>query len=279
MSDSTHRIDQIVLLRGLTRESRHWGTFLDDLKAEFSKTGRTLRLETIDLPGCGRHSEVFAKPSIELTTDFVRERLAAIFSKEVEEGLPPATHRGLVAVSLGGMVAADWLDRFPGDFHYGVLINSSWRGVSPVHERLRFESWWRVPVIVKEQDVRKREAMILDWISNRPERREELLPSWVQIQESRPVSPVTALMQVLAAARYKPPQTLQVPVTIFASRKDRMVNDRCSAAIAARLNAEIHYHAEAGHDLTLDDGPWAAARIAAWGDKVWGRNSVARGAR
>jgi pimeloyl-ACP methyl ester carboxylesterase len=260
-------VHQLVLLRGLARESRHWGSFIQDLEKSYAEQGITCRIETIDFPGCGRHSEMLAMPSIAQMTEFAREKMKDILVKETELGLAPATHRRLVAISLGGMVAADWVSRFPSDFHSLVLINSSFRGLSKAHDRLRWESWWRLPAFFANRTVEKREAGILDWVSNRADRRREVLADWVKIQHSRPVSVFNISVQLAAAARFKAPEKIPVPLLVLASRQDRMVDPACSKAIAEKYlqNGEgILFHPTAGHDLTLDAGAWVGNMIAEW---------------
>lgn len=257
-------VHQIVLLRGLARESRHWGAFVQDLEAAYSSRGLTVRVETIDLPGCGRHSEMTALLSIEETAEFVREKFKEILVREVEAGLKPADHRRIVAISLGGMVGAAWISKYPTDFHSSVVLNSSFRGVSRFHERLKWTSWLKFVQILRSPDVESRERQILEWISNRPERRKDVLASWVQIQHSRPVSKLNLTLQLAAAARFEAPMHWPIPLLVLSSGKDRMVDPSCSQAIAKRYKATIHVHPTAGHDLALDEGPWVARMIAEW---------------
>lgn len=264
MTNPARPIVQIVLIRGLAREARHWGKFSDELREAYEELGHEARIETIDLPGCGRHSEMHAMLSIDETADFAREKMKEILVRESEQGLKPADHRRLVSISLGGMVAASWLSRYPTDFHSAVLINSSFRGLSKVYDRLQWKSWWRIPPILKHQDIRSRESKILDWVSNSAAVRDGALPLWVAIQESRPVSTLNLGIQLTAAARFKAPDTIPVPLLVLTSRQDRMVNTECSRALAETYGARIESHPTAGHDLPLDAGPWTAAMIAKW---------------
>lgn len=276
---------QIFLIRGLARESRHWGQFITDLKNAYAACGRKIRIEAIDLPGCGRHSEMRSCSTVGATADFAREKMKGILAKEAQEGIEPASHRRLVSISLGGMVGISWISRYPNDFHSAVLINSSFRGVSKVTQRLRWDSWWRVPHIVGERNIREREKKILDWVSNRPDRRQEVLEDWVHIQLTRPVSTANFAIQLTAASMFKAPVNVAgkdrsadpsstshaaagasffPKLLVLCSRKDRMVHPNCSQEIADRYKAPIIFHPTAGHDLPLDAGPWVATMIAEW---------------
>lgn len=263
-SENESVVHQLVLLRGLARESRHWGSFVQDLETAYGATGRRVRIETIDLPGCGRHSEMTAMASVEETAEFVRQKFKEILVREAEAGLKPAAHRCLIAMSLGGMVGAAWISKYPTDFHSSVVLNSSFRGVSSFHERLKWTSWPRFIKIVKSPDVESRERQILEWISNRSDRRDAVLADWIQIQHSRPVSKLNLTLQLAGAARFKAPSHWPIPLLVLSSGQDRMVEPSCSVAIAKLYKAPIHTHPTAGHDLALDEGPWVARMISEW---------------
>ncbi|MBL7687490.1 MAG: alpha/beta hydrolase [Bdellovibrionaceae bacterium] len=257
-------LHHLVLLRGLAREARHWGGFLKDLESAYEKQGLRVRISTLDFPGCGRHSEMPPVLSVEAMTAFVREKFAEMMALEASGQVERPAHRRLVAISLGGMVAAEWLSKWPTDFDSAVLINSSMRGLSKMHDRLRMASWWRIPLILKSGTVKERERQILEWISNRPDRQAEVLPDWTHIQETRPVSYLATLTQLAAASRFNAPDRIGTPLLVLASRQDRMVNPTCSEAIASYYKAQILFHPTAGHDLPLDAGPWCALMIAEW---------------
>ncbi len=257
-------LHHLVLLRGLARESRHWGQFLEELQVAYEKQGLRVRISTLDFPGCGRHSEMTPVLSVEAMTAFAREKFEELVALEAAGVEERPEHRRLVAISLGGMVAAAWLSKWQTDFDSAVLINSSMRGLSNMHDRLRMSSWWRVPLILKSRTPREREQQILEWISNRPDRRADVLSEWVHIQETRPVSDFATLAQLAAASRFTAPDQIGAPLLVLASRQDRMVNPSCSEAIASYYKAQILFHPTAGHDLTLDAGPWCALMIAEW---------------
>jgi pimeloyl-ACP methyl ester carboxylesterase len=245
---------QLVLLRGLGREARHWGEFLSDLAHAIPEA----RIITLDLPGLGEYSNVKSPLSISATTDFVRSRLHEKEAGERDE----AVQRHLVAISLGGMVASDWLERYPNDFRSCVLINTSFRGDSPLFHRLRVEALKHLVKAAIAGNVYDREEHVLRMVSNRPEIYAKTTREWAKIQKANPLSILNFLRQLVAAIRFQPnlPRP-PVPVLILNSEKDRMVHPTCSERIARRWGVEICRHPDAGHDLPLDDGPWVASRI------------------
>src|SRR5882757_10717260 len=98
-----------ILLRGLTRESRHWGNFIDVFKEQVAAT----QLISLDFPGNGRLHHVSSPCSIGAMVEFCRSELRA-------QNIPPPYH--LLALSLGGMVAVEWAAHQPQEVTAAVLI-------------------------------------------------------------------------------------------------------------------------------------------------------------
>ena len=109
------------------------------------------------------------------------------------------------------------------------------------------------------------ERTILRLTSRNPAAAADVLGDWSALRRTRPVSATNALRQLLAAARYRAPVSPPaVPLLVLASRRDRLVDWRCSQELARRWRAEIAVHPTAGHDLTLDDPAWVADQIERW---------------
>lgn len=237
------------LIRGLIREKGHWGSFLKHLEASFPDA----RITTIDIPGAG---DYFNSPS-PLSIRRMVEQMRQDFLKIRTENEEPH----LIAISLGGMIAVEWMKRYPADFKRATLINTSFGGISPVYHRLfpsAFLFLLKVPVLKG----RSKESRILELVTNHKEIFNDTLDMWEVIQKERPVSLKNTIKQLLAGARFKvgefhPP----IPLTILASTKDRMVSVECSRAIAKKWNLQIVEHPTAGHDLSVDDPEWVALRI------------------
>ena len=118
-----------ILLRGLTREAGHWGRFLQDFRAAM---GDGAVVVPVDLPGNGALHAERSPWRVEDMLDACRSHLE-------RAGLEPPFH--VLAMSLGAMVAVDWMQRFPDDIAACVLINTSLRGFSPFHQRLRWRNY------------------------------------------------------------------------------------------------------------------------------------------
>lgn len=241
-----------ILLRGLTRESRHWGSFRETLRAECPAA----EVYAIDLPGNGSLNRQESPVRVEEMAEDCRRQLR-------ELGLAPPYF--VLAMSLGAMVAVAWATRYPDEIGGCVLINTSLRPFSPFHHRLRPRSYLSlIEILVQATDAEHRERTILRLTSCDAER-PEVLADWANYRRQAPVSGRNALRQLLAAARYKAPSVKPLPpLLILASTQDRLVDPRCSRRLAACWGTTIAEHPTAGHDLPLDDAPWVASQLRHW---------------
>ena len=248
-----------VLLRGLTREARHWGDMTLVLAQQLESTDATTRhtVTTLDLPGNGVAASQASPCSVRAMVESARKQLAATGAK------PPYA---LLAMSLGGMVATDWAQRYPDEVTRLVLINTSMRPYSRFTERLRPTSWARVALLaLRWRSAQPAEQTIHQLTCNREANRADDLATWLEIRKSAPVDAANALRQLIAAARFRSaPAPPRCPVLVLSSTLDRLVDARCSAALATSWLAPHYRHPWAGHDLPHDDAPWVAQRIAAW---------------
>ena len=242
-----------VLLRGLTRESRHWGDFPVLLQAQLGSA----RVVTLDLPGNGQLN-LLPSPTN------VPEMAAACRSLLRERGLPPPYH--LLAMSLGAMVALAWAHAHPGELSGCVLINTSLRTFSPWYQRLRPRNYGAVLGMVVSHDAAANERSVLEMTTQHPTvDRPTLLAQWLRWRTENPVSRANALRQLWAAARFSAPSAVPaVPLLVLTSAADGLVDSRCSQRLAQAWGAPLRKHPTAGHDLPLDDGVWVAREVAAW---------------
>lgn len=238
-----------ILLRGLTREHAHWGNFPSRLSEAFPDQ----LFHTVDLPGTGVHY-LENSPS---TVAAIRQKV----SRQVSHIPGPFS---VLALSMGGMVALDWAQHVPeGQIQNLVLINTS-SGFSPPWQRMRPGAWPRVLRLLGRRELFDRERDILRLTSNR-EVPLSLVKQWYSIQRRRPVNPRNALNQLTAAARYKPDEKRPMPdALLLASRGDRIVHWRCSAALEERWQWTMKLHPDAGHDLPLDDPEWIIQQLRKW---------------
>lgn len=240
-----------VLLRGLTRESRHWGEFPAALRAEIGD----VVVAAPDLPGNGRHHRVKSPASIEALAECCRAELRT-------QGLAPPYY--LLAMSLGAMAAVSWAQRHPEELRGCVLINTSLRPFSSFHERLRPRNYAALLRLALSADADP-ERTILRMTSRGGADRTGLLEAWNTFRREHPVSPANALRQLFAAARYRAPaQKPALPFLVLASRGDDFVDPSCSQRLASAWRTDFALHPSAGHDLPLDDPAWVAREVRRW---------------
>ncbi len=242
-----------VLLRGLVRESAHWGDFIPQLKTAFPESTIT----TLDLPGTGSSYQQISPAHIGRIVDCVRQ-------KALKQGLnsQPFT---LLALSLGGMVGWEWMLKYPQEINGACLINMSFAGLSPCYQRLRWQSMAQLLNIVAQRNVAQRERSILRLVSNCSDYNESIIQSWTEIAQLRPISANNKLSQIMAAFRYRPGhQKPHAPVLLLSSQTDRLVASACSDAIQRKWELPLISHPWAGHDLPLDDGAWVISQLQDW---------------
>ena len=111
-------------------------------------------------------------------------------------------------------------------------------------------------------NIELREALILKLVSNKYSEKEEIFKILTKIQRKSPVSRLTALKQLFAAATFRPDLTkIESQGLVLCSKKDRLVNPEASRKIAKELDIPCFEHPTAGHDLPLDDSSWIVQQI------------------
>ena len=155
-----------ILLRGLTREQSHWGSFPHRLEEAFP--GHQFHL--VDLPGTGVHFKDSSPDRIAEIREKVRRSVGHI----------PAPYN-LIALSMGGMVALDWAQHVTeGEIQNLVLINTS-SGFSLPWRRMRPGAWPRIVRLLTRRELFDREVDILRLTSNRPVDL-DVMKHWYSIQ-------------------------------------------------------------------------------------------------
>ncbi len=240
-----------ILLRGLTREKRHWGDFPQAMRDSMEETS----VFPLELPGNGELNDQVSPLHIAAMASHCRDELTRL-------GVAPPYN--LLAMSMGAMVATAWAEAHPEEITACVLINTSFGSVSPLHQRLRPRAWSLLLKILLSRTARGREHLILDLTSGRAQAHSQVVEAWAEIRRSRPVSTRNAFRQLVAAARYRAPLAAPVSTLLLVGARDGLVDTRCSLAIARRWNCALAIHPEAGHDLPLDDGAWIVDEIRQW---------------
>lgn len=242
------KTEKWFFMRGLVREAGHWSGFLERFEEAFPHREAI----PLDIPGNGKRFLEASPLSVSGMAEAVREEFLARKGE--------SNH--LFALSLGAMVALEWMRRWPADMQSAVLLNTSVRGLSPLHHRLRPRNYWRILKMTLLGGLERKERTILEMTSHSRHRFDELTRDWIEIQRQRPVSTANSLRQLIAASRFHPPKERPaLPVLILNGAGDQLVHPSCSQALGQHWNLPVRVHPSAGHDLTLDAGDWVLEQL------------------
>jgi pimeloyl-ACP methyl ester carboxylesterase len=242
-----------VLLRGLMRESRHWGEF----PLLFQYVMAEQNIVTIDFPGNGRLYKQHSANNMEEMVSHCRTQLCQL-------GYAPPYR--VLALSLGAMAAVAWSERYPTEIEKLVLINTSLGPVNPFYHRLRPKNYPALSMLLLGSST-QRESLILKLTSmrSRTEKMGTVLQQWINYADECPITRSNILRQLHAAFTYRMSLTMpQVPLLLLASEHDQLVSVQCTLKLAQHWGCAIRLHPTAGHDLPLDDGVWVADQVKEW---------------
>ncbi len=227
-----------ILIRGLIRGSFHWHTFPKKLAAAFPDD----TFHVFDLPGNGRRNKERSPLSLDEYTDDIRVQARRLERIHV------------IAISLGGMIALDWLAHHPGEVESAFIMNTSLGDTGPFYKRLKYLNY---PKIVKSffSDLETREKMILEMTSNNLKEHAAVLPEYVALARQFPGERINFVRQLVVAGktRYNPALERYKNLNFVVSANDRLVHSENTLNLSQRLNLIPKIHPWAGHDLTLDD--------------------------
>ncbi len=247
-----------VLLRGLMRESRHWGEFPRLFKDGIGAAN----IVTLDFPGNGRLHAQTSLTSVAEMASYCHAQLWQL-------GYAPPYR--VLALSLGAMVAVSWNELYPSDLEKMVLTNTSLAPYSPFYQRLRPTNYPALLRCLLFGSAIQRENLLLQLTSalkSHSEHKQEILDQWTSYAQECPVTRINVMRQLLAASTYRAPaEAPSVPVLLLAAQQDELINATCSLTLAQHWHCAIRLHPSAGHDLPLDDGVWVTQQVRDWLDR------------
>lgn len=240
-----------VLIRGLSREKRHWGRFPELLQKAYPNS----QIVVIELPGVGTKYKVNSPTKIEGFVQKLREEFVQFRGDK---------RWGIISVSLGGMIAMSWVSKYKDDFDKIVTINSSAGNLSKLQERLSPEAICKICKLFFKSDLEQRERVILELTNNITPITEDLVKNWASYAAQYPLRREVFLKQLYAASKFKVPEKIPIPFLILVGAKDRLTNPKCSRYLAQHFGLEPIEHPRAGHDLPLDAPEWIIEKLCEW---------------
>lgn len=253
---SAARVVTWVLLRGLSRESGHWGVFPDCLLRELQELQPAARVLMLDLPGTGTMRRQASPTQVGAIVDACRSQLQ-------QRGV--AGPVSLVGMSLGAAVLTDWANRYPHEVDAGVLINPSLRPFSELFRKARPLNYLGLLLLsLSRFSARMREERVLS-LTTRLTPPQAVIDRWLELQRQHPLGVRNTARQMLASMRYRASRTRPAaPMLLLCSKADALVDWRCSQAMSRAWGAPLRLHTKAGHDLPLDDPQWVARAVVEW---------------
>jgi pimeloyl-ACP methyl ester carboxylesterase len=238
-----------ILLRGLARETGHFGHFIPLARRAMPDA----TIVPLDFPGTGTRLNEEAPR----TLDEMVERLRDEAKPHVANGKPLF----LFGLSMGGMATIAWADRHPDEVSGIVVGGSSARNLAKPLQRFRPRGLAAVWMNRLTRDHVRREARMVRLLTHTRDHYDETVRLWGQIARDRPLTEATVRAQVGAAGRWQAPPTLKTPALFIVGARDRLVDPACTYALAAHFKTHAIVHPDAGHDLTTDAGEWCVEQM------------------
>ncbi|MDA8792776.1 hypothetical protein N9N67_05990 [Bacteriovoracaceae bacterium] len=255
---------QLFLVRGLSRQSGHWG---EDFKEKLQESLPDWNIFYLDLPGTGRLSHIKSPVRV--------KNFIPLMRKEISSNLKMDEDNYILGTSLGGIVVWEWISQFPQDFKQVLLVNTPFRGVCKFKERIKPKM--RIKLIktglVSKKKIKKRESLLYDINSNvkNSKQKERVVKDWVDLQKKQPISKSTMIRQTLAGLTYRASfasVNKNIKYYIFASEQDQLTDKACYQNLSNLLKAPLFWNDWAGHGLPIDDPDWIIEKVLAWKDEI-----------
>lgn len=248
--EQTHAQPTLILLRGLSREQRHWGNFTTILQTRLPH----YQVICLDTLGNGSCNQLASPLSI---ASYSQDILAKLAKQNIHKAV-------LVGLSLGGMVALEAIASETQLVSQVIAINSSSRH-SWFWQRFALGRAGKTLITSpRHQGYSKIEQAVLTLTSLHHKQDLTTLKYWSELRRDKPTSIANGLRQIIAAARFKAPiQALKgKSVSFIYAKQDELVDPRCTTTLAKQLDAQVYEIDQAGHDVALDQPNVLADTIA-----------------
>ncbi len=244
----SNKAKTVVLLRGLSREQRHWGDFIDVLQAHLPQ----YQILCLDTLGNGDLCHQASPLTISRYSQNILEQLA---ERQIQDAI-------LVGLSLGGMVALAAMASGSKRVRQVIAINTSSR-LSFIWKRFSILRVCKALLTASFfQGKNRLELAILQFTSHLHQHDTAIAHQWGQLREQKPTNIMNSIRQIIAAAKFAVPiqSLVDRPVSFIYSKQDKLVHPSCTMKLANILGAPTYAIDNAGHDIALDQ-PLALAEV------------------
>ena len=240
----------LLLIRGLSRETRHWGSFSSELESSI----KNIKVFCLEMPGAGTKMMLKAPLTIRGHVENLRKEFLLLKSKNKDPWY-------CLGISMGAIVTLEWGRLYPNDFNHLFLVNTSVGNLSPFWHRMRKGAMVRVFKIFALRNFKRKEELILDLTSYNHKSKINIINSWVEFREEYPINRLNILRQIFAASIYKIKDRPNVSSSIYSGVDDELCSMKCGVALGKYLGSKVNLCNKAGHDLPLDNPAWLIKKI------------------
>jgi len=237
--------NDIILIRGLFRGQYHWGHFAKLLNKKLADR----QIIAVDIPGTGKLSSQKSPISIAEMVENIRSQL------------PTDKQYDIIAISMGGMIALEWVKMYPVQLGKVVCINTSSKTFSPFYHRMIPANYLKI-LIALISSANSRESIIYSMISNKPVN-QDVINEWVELGRQYPTTALNFWRQLLAAMCFRA-QRPKNEVLFISSLSDRLVSYKATHALAKAWQMPLIYNREDGHDIPLDNPEWLCEKVVSY---------------
>jgi pimeloyl-ACP methyl ester carboxylesterase len=204
-------------------------------------------IECLDLPGNGFRSKETSPLEISAYVKDLHGRSRFVKQKEPFQ---------VLALSMGAMIAVDWMHSFPHEIEKAFLVCTSSARHSKFYERFRPKNLLTGFPILTAKNSDDWENVILDIIVNDPQRRAAEFPALTKFSEEHPIRVENIFRQLFAASRYRFPKKPPGDISLLGTYGDRLVAPECTLQLAKSWGVRPEMHTTSGHDIPIDDPHW-----------------------
>ena len=235
----------ILLLRGINSDSRYWLDFPNEFSDE-------IKLLIVDLPGTGKNIASKTPLSISDHVNFLRNEINA---DDLSRGLH------IIGLSLGGMIAIQWLSMFPNEIKSVTAMSSTGGKIYSSIGRINPVNWFKLTFsiatdkIFRTNSFSKKLVSIVTNIHNNEPRKNWIATKFSNLSMESRVSIFSTCRQIIAASNWSPDFSdspeLGKRVLLLKAKYDRFIPPKAVNRLHNMIPNSVLYEIPSGHQISL----------------------------
>ncbi len=235
----------ILLLRGINSDSRYWLDFPNEFDED-------IKILIVDLPGTGKNLESKTPLSISEHVKFLRNQIN-----------PDHLSRGMhiIGLSLGGMIAIQWLSMFPNEIKSVTAMSSTGGKFFSSITRINPINWFKltfsmtVDKIFRTNFFPKNLVSVVTNIPKDSSRNNWILTKFTSLGNESRVPMFSTLRQIIAASRWSPDFSnspkLGNRVLLLKAQHDRFIPPKAVNRLHNMIPNSVLHEISSGHQISL----------------------------